>query len=117
MSLKPMNHAKNLPQVTSTNRIYQLASFILQMAEKAVNTTAKMQLTASSSVFLALTSIGQPKPNQPLEPIQQTPRSTPLIGHQIGPMYQTHYKNIGFQVSDAPTPIYKESQSTIDIIK
>ena len=26
-------------------------------------------------------------------------------------------QNIGFQVSDAPTPVYEDSQATIDIIK
>ena len=76
------------------------------------------QYHAPSSVFLMFLFTGHPKPNQPLQPLFHRLRIFHLlITHQNGPMATTHPTKKIFQVSDAPTPIYDESQLNIYIIK
>ena len=68
---------QELSQETFTPIISQTASFLLQMVAKAALPMTNMQFPDSSSIFLDFLSIGQPKPNQPLQTIQRTPRSAP----------------------------------------
>ena len=69
-------------------------------------------------IFLASMYIGNPKTNQPMHSVQQTPRSAlSTWPSKYSNGSEPSYKKIGFQVSIAPTPIYKYSQTTIDIIK
>ena len=113
-----MNFIKRSPWMTSTIKTYQTASLILQTEDKAVPKTKNPQSPASSSIFKVLTSIGLPKHNRTLMPIPQTERPEP----SICPKKKVQWlwpilKNLGFQVSDAPTPIYNNIQPRTDNIK
>ena len=113
MTLQPINSIKKFPQTTSTPRLYKMALLLSQMMMKS-----NSQLPASSTVSFELPSIGKSKPNQPLQPIQQTPRSKPSTWRpkcSNGP--NPSFKNLGFRLSDDSTPIYKDSQPKIDITK
>ena len=54
-----------------------MALFLSQMVDKAAPTTTNVQLPVLSFVFLALMFIVHTKSNQPMQPIQKTPRSAP----------------------------------------
>ena len=76
-TLQPMNYFKRCPQATSTPIINQIYSLILQMVEKTTPPTTNAQLPASSYIFLAFMSVGQPKPNHILHTIQQNQSQEP----------------------------------------
>ena len=78
-ALQPINSFNRYLQETSTLIIYQMTISLLRVVEKAAPTATNTQFPVSYSVFLEFPSIGQPKINQPLSPIQQHLRSTPSI--------------------------------------
>ena len=92
MALPPMTSINRLPQATYTPKRYPMDLLILQMVEKATPPMKNAPSPASSSVFLALMFIGQPKPNQLCSPLHILWIPHLLSCHQNGPISPTHTK-------------------------
>ena len=66
IALLPMTSVKRFTQATSTPKRYPTAMFILHMVEKSVPPMTNVPSPTPSSVFLALSFVGQPKTNHPI---------------------------------------------------